>query len=190
MRLDNGDAPLSQPRWQRRADALRHALIHAGSVLPDACIHGHFLPLKYALARHTRFAVWLRDPVQRVVSRYQHYLRHGQDEPQHARWGLAPGLSLEQFVRLPQYHNTYAESFWAFALRRFEFIGIVESYDADIARFARIFGFDLDLRGEPANRNPQRTSAAYVVEPAVERLIRRFNARDLAIYEWARQRGV
>ena len=102
LRLDNADRPLAHARGERRLSALRQACAMAGQVLPDACVHGHFLPLKYALARRTRFCVWLRDPVQRVVSRYHHYRRHGANEPHHRRWGLLPGLTLEQFVVLPQ----------------------------------------------------------------------------------------
>lgn len=187
LRLDNDDRPLAHPRWQRRADALRQACVHAGQGLPEACIHGHFLPLKYALARRVRFAVWLRDPVQRVLSRYHHYRRHGQDEPHHARFGLLPGLTLEQFARLPQYQDTCAEYLWCFPLRRFDFVGIVEQYEAEVARFARCFGLEPEPVAERANRNPERAGQGYEVEPALERLIRRCNPRDVALYEVARE---
>lgn len=187
LRLDNADRPLAHARGERRLSALRQACAMAGQVLPDACVHGHFLPLKYALARRTRFCVWLRDPVQRVVSRYHHYRRHGANEPHHRRWGLLPGLTLEQFVVLPQYRNTYAEYLWAFPLRRFDFVGIVECYAQDMARFAACFDLDPgQLQGARANRNPERASeGGYALEPAQERLIRRCNARDLALYERA-----
>lgn len=185
LRVDNADRPLAHPRWQRRMAAAREALAHAGRPLQEACVHGHFLPLKYSLARRVRFAVWLRDPVQRVVSRYHHYQRHGHQEPHHLRWGLVPGLSLEEFVRLPQYRDTYAEYLWGFPLRRFDFIGIVEDYESDLARFARCFGLDAPPGIERANSNPERTASAYVLEPRLERLIRACNARDLRIYERA-----
>ena len=42
------------------------------------------------------------------------------------------------------------------------------------------------LQGARANRNPERASeGGYALEPAQERLIRRCNARDLALYERA-----
>lgn len=187
LRVDKGDAPMSQPRWARRTSALRQAAANAGRTSPDACICGHFMPLKYAMLRRTRFSVWLRDPVQRVLSRYHHYLRRADIETAHWRWGLRPGLSLEQFVRVPQYQNTYAEYFWLFPLRRFDFIGIVEEYDTELERFARTFGVTADLRGEARNRNPDKAAPLYQVEPATERLIRACNARDVALYERARQ---
>ena len=184
--LDNADRPLAHARWARRSRAIRDALAGAGRELPAACVHGHFLPVKYALARRVRFCTWLRDPVQRIVSRYHHYVRHAEREPHHARWGLVPGLSMEAFVRLPQYRDTYAEYFWMFPLARFDFIGIVEDYEADLVRFCDRFGFaHQGLAGESRNRNPSRPSTAYDVEPALERLIRAFNPRDLAIYQRA-----
>lgn len=184
--LDNRDRPLAHGRWARRTHALRMALACAGKDLPAACVHGHFLPIKYGLARGTRFCTWLRDPVQRVVSRYHHYVRNGEGEAHHARWGLVPGLSLEAFVRLPQYQDTYAEYFWMFRLDRFDFIGIVENYESDALRFCDRFGFPRDaMTDEIRNRNPSRQGDAYQVEPRIERLIRACNPRDLAIYERA-----
>lgn len=185
LRVDNADRPLAHARGERRLAALRHACATASRALPEACVHGHFMPLKYAFARRTRFCIWLRDPVQRVVSRYHHYRRHGENEPHHLRWGLVPGLSLEEFVRLPQYRNTYAEYLWAFPLRRFDFVGSVERYEQDMERFVDCFGFARELAAEVrTNCNPERDAGReYRLEPAQERLIRQCNARDLALYE-------
>lgn len=189
LRLDDGDRPLAHARWERRARALGAAWANRGHALDCACVCGHFMPLKYAWLRHARYAVWLRDPVQRVVSRYHHYRRHGGQEPQHLRWGLRPGLSLDAFVRLPQYRNTYAEYLWMFPLHRFDFVGLVERFDEDMARFARMFDLG-DVSGmRAANANPDRAADGYVLDPAMERLIRRLNAKDVAIYEAARAGG-
>lgn len=181
---DYDDRPLSHGRWQRRTMALRHALAHAGQRASAHCIHGHFLPLKYATMRGMRYATWLRDPVQRVCSRYHHYRRHAAAEHQHARWGLVPGLSLEDFVRLPQYQDSCAEYLWAFPLRRFEFVGIVEDHATELHRFAQAFGLSMPA-AVGLNRNPDKDGSRYDVAPATERLIRRLNPRDVALYEAA-----
>jgi len=187
--LDYADRPLAHSRWRRRIDATRHAIVNAGGTVRARCVYGHFMPLKYSTVKGIRFSAWLRDPVQRVVSRYHHYVRHASGEPQHARWGLVPGLSLEQFARLPQYQNTYAEYFWMLPLSRFDFIGITEEYDGELARFARCFGISADLQAPSRNRNPDRQEhAAYAIDPRLDRLIRDLNARDVAIYEYARAR--
>ncbi len=185
--LDYGDRPLSHGRWGRRITATRHAAAHLGRRLGSVrCVYGHFMPLKYSTMKDARFCVWLRDPVQRVLSRYHHYTRNAGNEPHHARWGLVPGLSLEQFVRLPQYQNSYAEYFWMFPLSRFDFIGIVEEYPAELERFARCFGIADVAQAGSLNRNPDKPGhAAYPVDPDLERLIRTLNARDIELYERA-----
>lgn len=190
LRLDYDDRPLAHSRWDRRTTALRHAITSAGKQGVARCVYGHYLPVKYATTRQVRFCVWLRDPVQRVVSRYQHYLRRVQHEAHHARWGLVPGLSLEQFARLPHYQNTYAEYFWLFPLRRFDFIGIVEDYDAELDRFAMRFGIEARLlAGVDHNRNPDKTHASYQVDASDERMIRACNARDVELYARAREQA-
>lgn len=185
MRLDYDDKPLSHARWPRRLHAVGHAIRIAGQSLPASCVYGHYLPLKYSSLRGVRFCTWLRDPVQRVISRYHHYRRHVNDEPQHARHGLTPGLTLEQFVRLPQYQDSYAEYFWGFPLGRFDFIGIVEHHAAELERFARVFRIDVSLVAEPLNRNPETLGQRYEVDAAIESLIRECNPRDVRIYQRA-----
>ncbi len=184
LRKDYDDRPLQHSRWARRARAVRAALAQAGRPLDVPCVYGHFLACKYALARRTDFAIWLRDPVQRVISRYHHYLRAvAAGETAHARWGLVPGLTLEQFARLPQYRDTCAEYLWLFPLQRFAFVGLVETFDADLARFAARFGLSLSGADVRVNANPDRAGERYEVDPAAERLIRRMNPRDVALYE-------
>ena len=184
LRADYGDHPLQHSRFARRRRALAAALRHAGRPLGVPCVYGHFLACKYALATRTRYAVWLRDPVQRVISRYHHYRRaSAAGELTHRRWGLVPGLSLEAFARLPQYRNTYAEYLWLFPFRRFEFVGLVEQQDRDLARFAAQFDLALPALPVRVNVNPEKAGDAYEIDPATERLIRAMNARDVRLYE-------
>lgn len=189
LRLDNGDRPMAHARWERRLHALRAGWHLRGEQLPHACVYGHFLPLKYAWIRNARYCVWMRDPVQRVVSRYHHYRRHADEEPQHRRWGLVPGLTLEQFVRLPHYRNTCAEYLWRFPLERFDFVGIVERFGEDWGRFGRMAGLAAELAIR-ANANPDRGGDAYRLDAKTAGLIRDMNRRDMALYEraWALRR--
>lgn len=181
---DYGDRPLQTARWQRRSQALGQCLRHAGRRLPAGCIYGHFLPLKYRLARQTRFALWLRDPVQRVISRYHHYLRAcAAGETVHARWGLVPGLSLTAFARLPQYRNTCAEYMWAFPLKRFAFVGAVEQIDQSLPRFLKTFGLPQAVAMPQANSNPDREASGYQPTAAERGLIEQMNLADVRFYE-------
>lgn len=187
MTSDYGDHPLQHSPWGRRARAAAHALGCAGRRLPWGCVYGHFLPLKYLLARGTVFSLWLRDPVQRVVSRYYHYVRAcDAGETAHARWGLVPGLDLEAFVRLPHYQNTLSEYLWGFPLRRFSFIGRVEAWDEDAPRLFAMLGLPapaLVLEQARVNRNPESRGDSYPLTPRERALIERLNQRDLRLYE-------
>jgi hypothetical protein len=183
MATDYADHPLQHGRGARRGHALAQSLRWAGRRLPHRCVYGHFLPVKYALARDTFFSIWLRDPVQRVVSRYHHYLRAcAAGETVHARWGLVPGLSLEDFVRLPHYQDTLSEYLWAFPIRRFAFVGRVEQWDRDAPRLFAGLGLGDPLTAM-ANRNPDREADAYAVTTGERALIERMNRRDLLLHE-------
>ncbi|HET8819187.1 MAG TPA: hypothetical protein VFM73_06550, partial [Xanthomonadaceae bacterium] len=122
-------------------------------------------------------------PVQRMLSRYHHYVRaSGTGEAQ-----LPPGLSLEGFCRLPRFQDTYAKYLWRFPVERFDFIGLTECFDASLADFSRRYG--IDCRAPRAlNANPAREEPRYDVTPAVERMILAANAADAAIYDQARRR--
>ncbi|HEX5756903.1 MAG TPA: hypothetical protein VFY12_11200 [Arenimonas sp.] len=183
LMADYGDRPLQHGPWLRRLRAglaAVHSLQRRG---PD-CIYGHFLPLKYVGLRHARFALWVRDPVQRVVSRYHHYLRaSAAGDVMHRRWGLLPGLSLGEFIELPHYRNTYSEYLWGFPLRRFEFVGAVERFSEDLPRFAERFGIALPPRLASENRNPDRVEPAYDLDPRTQARIRELNAADLRLLD-------
>ncbi len=185
LRLDYADRPLTQSPWARRRAALHHGVVCAGRTLPAGCVYGHFLPLKYRWVRHTEFAIWLRHPVERVISRYRHYLRDmAAGDASHASQGLRPGLSLEDFVRLPHYQNTVAEYLWGFGLSRFAFVGLAEHYAEDVQRFSHRY-----LQGQAlpvAHENASDAESVGVTE-AMHALITECNARDVALYESARR---
>lgn len=184
---DYGDRPLSHAAPVRWVRAARGAWQANARLQGYEAVHGHFLAFKY---RHVDapMVTWLRDPVQRMVSRYQHYLRDvAEGRPLQAVRGLRPGLRLEEFVELPRYHNTYAKYFVGVPRRRLAWVGFTEDMPGSLERLHRTLGIDL---GQPltANRNPLRGDQPYVLEAAVERRIRALNRADIAFWEWARDR--
>lgn len=186
LREDYDDRPLTRPRGVRRAKALAHGLLHAGRTMDAACVYGHFLPVKYRWCREVRFALWVRDPVDRVLSRYAHYLRDvAAGDESHAARGLVPGLSLDGFLALTNYRDTLAEYLWGFPLERFEFIGSVADYEEDLRRFSRVF---LDGRTLPVlHENVARTSAVTVPawSEAQRTAVAEANPRDVALHRRA-----
>ena len=173
--LDYDDRPLAHDAGVRNAQA--QAFEPDGELLRRFdCVHGHFLPAKYAdKGIPCRFAVWLRDPVQRVVSRFLFAQRQGRGE--------VARMTLAEFCQAERYHNLYAQYLWNFALDGFDFVGITEDYAQSVQVFRRRFGL---APGADAawNVNPGKAvGSAYIVEPEVRRLIEQANAHDLEIYE-------
>jgi Sulfotransferase family len=109
--LDYGDKPLKVNRWKRnwrtwwegrKSDQL--------GIDDNACIFGHYMPLKYSRLMQTRqckLVTWVRDPIARMVSNYNFIFEH------HRLRNLTPGQScvvdenwtLERFMFSPSYRN-------------------------------------------------------------------------------------
>ena len=104
---DYGDAPLSHDTANRNA---RAQSFEPSPELPERydCVHGHFLALKYVSERvPCEFAVWFRDPAQRVVSRYLYGKRKGGRT-------ITPGMTIREFCEIERFQNTYAKFLWGF----------------------------------------------------------------------------
>lgn len=199
-RPDYADLPMQMPRWRRRSYALWKSL---RPMVDDAasarvggirCIHGHFLPAKYARLipqRQVGFVTWLRDPVERVLSHYHYWRRDydGSDSRQPLRNRmLAERWSLERFVLGPELRNVYSQYLWNFDPARFDFIGITERYGDDLASFSERF-LDGSIVMETALVNPGRAGERYEVTAGLRSRIEAHHAADVALYRHVLQRG-
>lgn len=194
---DYADRPINRGAFERRLRALGRAVRQA---VPERrlrgiqCIHGHFLPLKYApLARRCggRYVVWLRDPVERLASHY-HYWQRSYEPAQAGRLHrrvVEEDWTLERFCLAPELRNLYSAFLWGFPLRRFDFIGITEYYDDDVRAFARRFLGDAPAMPVACNRNRARGHGSppspYIDDPAFRAHIEAYHARDVALYRQA-----
>lgn len=188
-RPDYDDLPMQLGLWSRRYRALRDGLRLRGQWSDEvACVHGHFLPVKYRLAlrgKPVTYLTWLRDPVERVLSHYHYWRRDydGRDPKQPLRNRmLAEDWSLERFALGPEMRDLYTQYLWRFDPRRFAFIGITERYADDLERFAEQFGTTGPVR-QNALRNPDRNDDAYPVAGKLREQIARHHARDVALYQ-------
>lgn len=177
--LDYEDAPLSHGADERNERARAYEPDSDVSEQYD-CVHGHFLAIKYVSDRMAcRFAVWLRDPVQWVVSRFHHGKRS-------AGGLVTPEMTLAEFCDLDRFHNVYAQYLWGFDLRRFDFVGITEDYEKSVAIFRNQFGLP-EAGVVPVNVNPGKDPAErYRLSKDLRDLIRRRNREDFEIYRHAR----
>lgn len=186
---DYGDRPINRRAVRRKAHALAAGLYHVASPAKFdhvECIHGHFMPLKYralSTRKPLRFVTWLRHPVERLASHYYYWMRNPGDGDIGAlhRRVIEEQWSLERFCLGPELRNTYCKFLWGFPLDAFDFIGITEHFEQDMARFAT------DILGESVavhqdNVNPERPEESYIEDLDLRRRIETFHAADMALY--------
>ena len=131
---------------------------------------------------------WLRDPAQRVLSRYHHYRRDVAEGRELQRVaGLVPGLSLEEFIELPRFRDTMAKYFHGFPLRRVRCFGFSEDMPEGLARMRRVLGLELGSP-ERINANPARERGHYDLPESLRRRIERLNPGDYRLWNEARAR--
>ena len=176
---DYDDAPLSHDAADRIA---RAQAFEPSRDLPGRydCVHGHFLAIKYvSRSVPCEFAVWFRDPVQRVVSRFFHGKRRGSGV-------VIPEMTIWEFCEIERFQNTYAKYLWGFDLDRFDFVGITESYGNSVEVFRRRFGLSGGDDAAVVNANPNKApSRPYRIDERLCDFIRRKNREDFGIYDAA-----
>ena len=152
------------------------------------CIHGHFMPLKYRFfdSRDAFFLTWLRHPVQRLMSHYHYWSR----EPLNEEAGMLrrrfvkERWSLRRFCLAEELRDIYSRILWGFPLKRFDFVGITEFFQEDVAFFTKqMFGRVLEVNA--SNLNPDQKENMYSVDKILQREIEHFHKRDMAIYREA-----
>lgn len=186
LRLDYGDMPMNTPEKERNRAALRQGLRHI--LAPPrhvACVHGHFLPLKYRWCRGARFLTWMRDPIERLASQFHYWKRnYGPHNVSILQTRLVEeDWSFERFCLGPEFHNLYRKYLWRFPVERFAFIGITEHYEEDLEYLgARLLGVPLANRSE--NRNPEQVSS-YFEDPDLRRRVEEHHAEDVELYRRA-----
>ena len=150
-------------------------------------IHGHWPLLGYA-AHFPNAAriVWLRHPVDRLISHYYYWRQpeQGSDHPLRQQL-LREKWSLLDFARLPAMRDIVTRHYLdGFDLADLAFVGISERFDSEVARLAEVLGWPPVA---PARVN-QTTSAEYQPEevPAkVRREIEGLNQGDIELYRRA-----
>lgn len=188
LRLDYADFPINTDPVERQTAALAAGLSVAAD--PDdgfACVHGHFLPIKYLLLASSRppvsFVTWLRHPVDRVVSHYHFWRRY---QPQEAarlhRRVQDEAWSLERFCLCPELRNLYSQFFWAFPVTNFSFVGVTEYFDEDLLYFCRHF---LAQQGAVAAPRCNARGVHTHLDPGLRTAVEQYHAEDMNLYRWA-----
>lgn len=152
------------------------------------CIHGHFFPVKYLLMgykQQAKFVTWMRNPVDRVLSHY-YYCKRSYDpktSPIFHQKVVEENWTIERFCLGSEIRNHYWEKFWGFPLEYFDFVGITEFYDEDLAYFARQF---LNADTETTRLNVgEGGGKPYSIDDTFRKEIESFHDRDMALYQRA-----
>lgn len=173
----------------RKRAAMKRALEMQPSEFENvACVHGHFLGLKYGLLAELMpcaFVTWLRHPVDRLLSQYHHWV-----ESYDARYAtgfyrqcMEEKWSFERYALYEDYRNLQSQFLWGLPLASFAFVGLTEFYEDDFIRFCgQFFGEAL----EPHRTNVTRSRPGIEsLDPGLRREIGQFHSDDMALYESA-----
>jgi hypothetical protein len=180
---DYSDFPINTPQTERNRAALQASLRNAASDFAGVeCIHGHFLPIKYLLLVHKRevkFVTWMRHPVERVLSHFYHWKRLGSQAsaPLHRRV-VEENWSVERFCLGPELRNLYWQFLWGFPVHYFDFIGVTECYEDDLAYFSHHY-LGASVRARSKNIGNPR---AYEIDRSFRNEIEAFHDRDMELY--------
>ena len=97
-------------------------------------ISGHFSADKYRdLIPDSKLIAFVRDPVSRLISEYNHHVRHGGYK--------AP---IETFCSNVGHQNTQSKCFSGLDISDFYFVGVTEMYSESLQSFNRLSGLSLE----------------------------------------------
>jgi hypothetical protein len=160
-------------------------------LVPDgtACIHGHFMADAFDdLFPRSTLIAWLRDPVERVVSIYYHFLRSPEMQDGSCRALIENRLTLVEFAELDWMRNGSTRYLAGKPLEAFAFLGIAERYSDSLRVFSRQFCGGRALPDARDNTNPERMTERYPLAPTVYDRLLELNRDDVALYQATKER--
>lgn len=149
------------------------------------CIHGHFSADKYfGLTSELSFVAFFRHPYQQALSNYYFVVRNPQIDHPAVKIFHEQQMSLETFLAWEHSHNIQTELLGSLPLNELSVVGITEHFSRSVALFNATFARNLKATVH-SNANPGRTETEYVEDPDILKLVRRFRAKDIDLYERA-----
>jgi hypothetical protein len=150
------------------------------------CIHGHILGNAYSgvFPGHQMITI-VRNPVERVVSNYYHFL-HTPDFRHPASIQLhANRLTLREFAEIGCMRNEASRYVAGRDPEDFDFVGITEHFEASVRVFTKLFGINRILPISRVNINPERSTPTYSISPEDRSHLLELNRADVAWYDRA-----
>jgi len=172
-----------------------------------AIIHGHFLAdLFDFLSRDIKYAIFLRDPVERVISNY-FFLKRNNYKHSSICTMIAEGLGLEEYAELNSSQNVQSFFMANKSIECFDFVGICEEYEKSVLLFDRLFNLKGSMKNNlkyykqliisffsnkselvlpdslTNNKNPDKQTTLYNISDKLRKKIIGMNLMDYDLYE-------
>lgn len=164
---------------------------YEAKVLPAVrVIHGHFrfdkLTALFPLPKNYKSIIWVRDPVDRVISNY-YYLdsilrKKLGDDPSNHNILVKMERSLMEYARFRRSQNRQIKFLQGTDISAFDFVGVVEFYADEVKEVARLLNWE-DVP-EVLYLNKTKTDRPDIPKEWKDE-IRSLNKKDMAMYEQA-----
>jgi hypothetical protein len=183
--LDYDDRPRAPglPARARRGISRVAVRLRAGTLRRYGIIHGHFPADKYRPVADA-FMIFLRDPVERLVSHYCYWRDVASKNPATVRNNPLVGevaAGRMDLVALAWWQRDYYRTFvGGLEIADFDVVGLTEEYDAGIALINRRFNVAL----QPGRERARETGYADRIDPVVLQ----YNEENYHYYRQARDR--
>lgn len=142
------------------------------------CIHGHFtLQVLCAIFPQAQCITFLRDPVERLVSAYNHLF---------VVMPQAEGMTFSQFLDRDRSRNMYEQLGMLECLDSLAFVGITEQYERSLQLLERKFPELGLLKSEHANVSQKKRFTEADLTPKLRARLIELNEGDMEIYEAAK----
>lgn len=152
-------------------------------------IHGHLHYPEIADIPQAKLICWLRDPVDRLVSNY-HFFKAGLQNPDRNRENYRQNKhrkneSLLTYAACDENKNVMSKFLAGADLADFYFIGLLENYEADLARLAEMLDWPAITTNKLNVGNYNKNDKE--VDEATRAQLMEWNAADIALYEKAKK---
>ena len=138
--------------------------------IPSSFLSGHFPVKKYMMLYETANIISLvRDPLQQIVSHYNHHIKH-----------LDYQKTLSDFVMDPRFQNLQSRLLSHRDIGMYGFLGITEQYDKSIEIFNATYHTNLQSMYE--NRVDKAAIKVQEIDDELIRAIHRVNEKDMNFY--------
>ncbi|GAB4304943.1 MAG: hypothetical protein Fur0025_46910 [Oscillatoriaceae cyanobacterium] len=120
-------------------------------------IHGHFPAVKYmSQYPNAKIIVWLRNPINYLISWYYFWLTFSTDEPNSSefhKYVVNNQIGFEEFIGFPKAQNVISRHYFkGINVEKFQFIGIQEFFREDLRELQQLLNWP-EVKVKPYNRN-------------------------------------